>query len=73
MLFRLLLFCVVRRVLVEQLENFDGEVGGRYLVQNLDWLQDLLSEYSDEDYFVFDCPGTLYICCSGGGLVVRWC
>ncbi|KAI9908708.1 hypothetical protein PsorP6_004460 [Peronosclerospora sorghi] len=28
-----------------------------YLVQNLDWLQDLLGEYSDEDYFIFDCPG----------------
>lgn len=27
-------------------------------MQNLDWLQDLLSEYSDEDYFIFDCPGT---------------
>jgi hypothetical protein len=31
--------------------------GGRYLVQNLDWLQDLLGEYSDDDYFIFDCPG----------------
>lgn len=30
----------------------------RYLVQNLDWLQDLLTEYSDDDYFIFDCPGT---------------
>lgn len=29
----------------------------RYLVQNLDWLQDLLTEYSDDDYFIFDCPG----------------
>lgn len=32
----------------------------RYLVQNLDWLQDLLGEYSDEDYFIFDCPGWRY-------------
>ncbi|KAF1790960.1 GPN-loop GTPase 3 [Phytophthora cactorum] len=30
-----------------------------YLVQNLDWLQDLLGEYSDEDYFIFDCPGQI--------------
>ncbi|RLN49836.1 hypothetical protein BBJ28_00022542, partial [Nothophytophthora sp. Chile5] len=30
-----------------------------YLVQNLDWLQDLLTEYSDDDYFIFDCPGWL--------------
>ncbi|UIZ26274.1 hypothetical protein KXD40_002181 [Peronospora effusa] len=30
-----------------------------YLVQNLDWLQDLLAEYSDEDYFIFDCPGQI--------------
>jgi hypothetical protein len=29
----------------------------RYLVQNLDWLQDLLTEYNDDDYFIFDCPG----------------
>ncbi|KAF1335520.1 Gpn-loop gtpase 3, partial [Globisporangium splendens] len=31
----------------------------RYLVQNLDWLQDLLTEYSDDDYFIFDCPGQI--------------
>ncbi|KAG2531835.1 hypothetical protein BBO99_00000839 [Phytophthora kernoviae] len=30
-----------------------------YLVQNLDWLQDLLGEYGDEDYFIFDCPGQI--------------
>ncbi|CAI5720638.1 unnamed protein product [Peronospora effusa] len=30
-----------------------------YLVQNLDWLQDLLAEYSDEAYFIFDCPGQI--------------
>ncbi|DAZ99798.1 TPA: hypothetical protein N0F65_001307 [Lagenidium giganteum] len=30
-----------------------------YLVQNLDWLQDLLTEYSDDDYFIFDCPGQI--------------
>ncbi|KAF0736738.1 hypothetical protein LEN26_000147 [Aphanomyces euteiches] len=28
-----------------------------YLIQNLDWLQDLLLEYTDDDYFIFDCPG----------------
>lgn len=38
-------------------EDFDLVFRGRYLVQNLDWLQDLLGEYSDEDYFIFDCPG----------------
>lgn len=31
----------------------------RYLIQNLDWLQDLLAEYSDDDYFIFDCPGQI--------------
>ncbi|EQC33599.1 GPN-loop GTPase [Saprolegnia diclina VS20] len=30
-----------------------------YLIQNLDWLQDLLVEYSDDDYFIFDCPGQI--------------
>ncbi|CAH0493923.1 unnamed protein product [Peronospora farinosa] len=30
-----------------------------YLVQNLDWLQDLLGEYSDEAYFIFDCPSQI--------------
>lgn len=37
----------------------------RYLVQNLDWLQDLLTEYSDDDYFIFDCPGAC-VCVAGG-------
>ncbi|POM77132.1 GPN-loop GTPase, partial [Phytophthora palmivora] len=35
------------------------DANDRYLVQNLDWLQDLLGEYSDEDYFIFDCPGQI--------------
>lgn len=30
-----------------------------YLVNNLDWLQDLLTDYSDDDYFIFDCPGQI--------------
>lgn len=36
----------------------------RYLVQNLDWLQDLLTEYSDDDYFIFDCPGARRSICT---------
>ena len=30
-----------------------------YLLQNLDWLQDLLCEYGEDDYFIFDCPGQI--------------
>lgn len=30
-----------------------------YLVDNIDWLQDLLSKYGDDDYFIFDCPGQI--------------
>ncbi|KAL0585389.1 hypothetical protein ABG067_004921 [Albugo candida] len=30
-----------------------------YLVQNLDWLENLLTEYNDDDYFIFDCPGQI--------------
>jgi GTPase SAR1 family protein len=28
-----------------------------YLLQNSDWLQDILDGYADEDYIVLDCPG----------------
>ena len=28
----------------------------RYLVQNLEWLQEQLGDY-DDDYVIFDCPG----------------
>ncbi|RQM25736.1 hypothetical protein B5M09_005301 [Aphanomyces astaci] len=38
-------------------DHFEYPVAfGVYLIQNLDWLQDLLLEYSDDDYFIFDCP-----------------
>ena len=36
----------------------DGKV--RYLLQNLDWLDEGLGEYED-DYLIIDCPGELYI------------
>lgn len=29
---------------------------GRYLLQNMDWLEEELGGY-DDDYLVFDCPG----------------
>ena len=31
----------------------------RYLVQNLDWLEEQLGEF-DDDYILFDCPGNIY-------------
>lgn len=37
----------------------------RYLVQNLDWLQEQLGEYED-DYVLFDCPGR-HCCTQHGG------
>ncbi|RHY74682.1 hypothetical protein DYB38_013383, partial [Aphanomyces astaci] len=41
-------------------DHFEYPVAfGVYLIQNLDWLQDLLLEYSDDDYFIFDCPGQI--------------
>jgi len=30
-----------------------------YVVDNTSWLEDLLGEYIDDDYFVFDCPGQI--------------
>lgn len=30
----------------------------RYLVKNLDWLEEVLGE-GEDDYFLFDCPGTI--------------
>ena len=29
-----------------------------YLIKNMDWLEEQLG-YTDEDYFIFDCPGRL--------------
>ena len=30
----------------------------RYLVQNFDWLEEKLGDI-DDDYILFDCPGTI--------------
>ena len=30
-----------------------------YLVNNIEWLNDLVSQYGDDDYFIFDCPGQI--------------
>ena len=32
----------------------------RYLAENLDWLEEQLGD-DDDDYFIFDCPGTTSI------------
>ena len=32
--------------------------GYRYLMQNIEWLQEQLGD-NDDDYFLFDCPGEL--------------
>ena len=38
----------------------------RYLVQNLDWLEEQLGDF-DDDYVLFDCPGKG--CWGGGGVL----
>mmetsp|Transcript_28066 Transcript_28066/g.74229 ORF Transcript_28066/g.74229 Transcript_28066/m.74229 type:complete len:270 (+) Transcript_28066:126-935(+) len=30
-----------------------------YIVENMSWLEDLLADYVDDDYFIFDCPGQI--------------
>mmetsp|Transcript_29402 Transcript_29402/g.80367 ORF Transcript_29402/g.80367 Transcript_29402/m.80367 type:complete len:273 (-) Transcript_29402:121-939(-) len=30
-----------------------------YMADNMEWLEDQLSEYNDDDYFIFDCPGQI--------------
>ena len=30
-----------------------------YLLNNLDWLQDALDDFGDDDYLILDCPGQL--------------
>lgn len=30
-----------------------------YLAQNVNWLEELLTNYGDDDYFIFDCPGQI--------------
>eukprot|EP00298_Acanthocystis_sp_HF-20_P020776 c2606_g1_i1.p1 GENE.c2606_g1_i1~~c2606_g1_i1.p1 ORF type:complete len:293 (+),score=90.47 c2606_g1_i1:36-881(+) len=47
---------------VEELEY--GPNGGlvycmEYLVENIEWLQDSLNEFHEEDYIIFDCPGQI--------------
>lgn len=34
----------------------------RYLLQNMDWLEEELGGYED-DYLIFDCPGMLHLHC----------
>jgi hypothetical protein len=40
--------------------NYNAEIFlwvHRYLLQNMDWLEEELGEYED-DYLIIDCPGT---------------
>lgn len=30
-----------------------------YVTENMSWLEDQLTEYVDDDYFIFDCPGQI--------------
>lgn len=30
-----------------------------YIVENMSWLEDMMSEYVDDDYVIFDCPGQI--------------
>jgi hypothetical protein len=36
-----------------------------YLLENLDWLQDHLEAYNEDEYLILDCPGQV----PGGGFV----
>lgn len=36
----------------------DRDATVRYLLQNMDWLDDELGEYED-DYLIIDCPGEM--------------
>jgi Conserved hypothetical ATP binding protein len=38
--------------------GFTTGFGDRYLMQNMDWLQEELGGF-DDDYLVFDCPGEI--------------
>ena len=33
----------------------------RYLLENMDWLEEELGGY-DDDYLIFDCPGKISLC-----------
>eukprot|EP00928_Gymnodinium_smaydae_P089280 TRINITY_DN73270_c0_g1_i1.p2 TRINITY_DN73270_c0_g1~~TRINITY_DN73270_c0_g1_i1.p2 ORF type:complete len:293 (+),score=84.39 TRINITY_DN73270_c0_g1_i1:84-881(+) len=30
-----------------------------YFAENMDWLEEQLGDYNDDDYFIFDCPGQI--------------
>ena len=32
-----------------------------YLRENMEWLEDELSQFDEDGYFVFDCPGTIKV------------
>jgi hypothetical protein len=42
---------------------------GRYLLQNMDWLEEELGGYED-DYLIFDCPGRILLSCIC--LILTW-
>ena len=55
----------VKLLLLEQLEytvisllSQHGCHGYRYLIENMEWLEEQLGD-DDDDYFLFDCPGEL--------------
>jgi hypothetical protein len=39
------------------------DITARYLLQNMDWLEEELGGY-DDDYLIFDCPGQHSFTCS---------
>jgi hypothetical protein len=43
-------------VILVKVEDRDANI--RYLLQNMDWLDEELGEYED-DYLIIDCPGEL--------------
>ena len=48
--------CVYSMLLGDR--GFTTGFGDRYLMQNMDWLQEELGGF-DDDYLVFDCPGEI--------------
>jgi hypothetical protein len=48
--------CVCSMLLGDR--GFATGFGDRYLMQNMDWLQEELGGF-DDDYLVFDCPGEI--------------
>ena len=46
---------------VQEMENW-GPNGGliycmEHLIENIDWLMEELSEFADDSFILFDCPG----------------